>query len=122
MKLRLHDASVRLRLRRSEVEQFRSAGAISAVIRFPAGGALTYRLVSGSGPAITASFSANLLDVQVPTAAAEAWCSGDQVGIYGHAGDVEILVEKDFRRTAMPSPDDADRYPNPRAACAPSLP
>ncbi len=116
MKLRMNENSVRLRLRRSDVDRFRSTGSVSAEMRFPDGRALIYRLAGSADGELTVSFVGDVLEVRVPSADGEAWSSGNTVGIYGNSGGIEILVEKDFRRTSLPSPDDADRYPNPRAA------
>src|SRR4051794_32434058 len=113
MKLRLNEDSVRLRLRRSEVDRFRSTGSVSAAIRFPDGRTLTYQLAGSTSGEMTVSLVADVLEVLVPLAKGAAWAAGNAVGIYGNSGGIEILVEKDFRRTSMASPDDADRYPNP---------
>jgi len=51
----------------------------------------------------------------LPAGEGNLWSSGSQVGVYGKSDGIEILVEKDFRRTSAPSPDDNDRYPNPRS-------
>jgi hypothetical protein len=84
-------------------------------MRFPDGRALSYRLAGSTSGELTVSLVGDVLEVLVPSADGETWSSGDTVGIYGSSGGIEILVEKDFRRTSLPSPDDADRYPNPRA-------
>ena len=118
MKLRMNEDSVRLRLRRSEVDQFRKTGSVSAAMRFPNGRALTYRLAASGIGEITVSFVEDVLEVLVPAGEGEVWSGGNAVGMYGSSCGIEILVEKDFRRTSMPSPDDADRYPNPRATAA----
>ena len=116
MKLRMNDKSVRLRLLRSEVERFRATGNVTAAIAFPDGRALQYRLTAGNVAQPVARFTGDSIEVVVPAADAEAWAAGPKVGIYGKAGALDVLVEKDFRRTSAPSPDDDDRYPNPRAA------
>jgi hypothetical protein len=115
MKLRMNDKSVRLRLLRSEVERFRVSGEVTAAIQFPNGKALQYRLVAGQISEPDVRFTGDALAVVVPAAAAAAWTGGAQVGIYGSAGGLDVLVEKDFRRTSAASADDDDRYPNPRA-------
>ena len=115
MKLRLNENSVRLRLRRSEVERFGATGSVSAQIRFPQGGSLTFALTCGPHPRLAVAFSGDSLEVRVPEAQGKSWAAGEDVGMYGSSEAFEILVEKDFRRVSMPSPDDADRYLNPRA-------
>lgn len=118
MKIRINERSVRLRLLRSEVERFRTTGRVDAVIRFAGGRALAYRLARGDVPAADVRFTGEAIEVTVPAPEAEAWTDTSQVGIYHKPGEIEIMVEKDFRRTSAPSPDDDDRYPNPRAARA----
>lgn len=115
MKMRLNDNSVRLRCRRSEVAEFGSMGRVESVTLFPGGREFRVILVAGEvdGPEVT--FEGDRLTITLPAATGAGWASGDAVGIYGQDGPLEILVEKDFRRTSLPSPDDADRYPNPRA-------
>ena len=115
MKLRLNDTLIRLRCRRSEVELFAKTGLIETVALFPDGRRLRIVLALASVDAPRVSFTGDLLEVAVPTAAAAAWTSTDEVSICGRHGQLDILVEKDFRRTSLRSPDDDDRYPNPRA-------
>jgi hypothetical protein len=117
MKIRMNETSIRLRLLRSEVERFRSIGEVGASIQFP-GRALRYRLRRAEVAQPAVSFIGDTLDVVVPAAEGDLWSTGAQVGIYGKSCGLDILVEKDFRRTSAPSPDDEDRYPNPRAARA----
>ena len=115
MKLRMNESSVRLRLRRSEVEQFAREASIESATPFPDGRTLRVRLIAAdvNGPLV--SFTGEVLEVSVPKAASVEWTSSAKVEIFGRHGSLEILVEKDFRRTSLPSPDDEDRYPNPRS-------
>src|SRR5512133_2731163 len=115
MKIRMNDRSVRLRLLRSEVERFGATGSVATSIRFANGRDLHYRLLRGESAAAAVSFTGDAIEVVVPAREAAAWTGGPLVGIYGKSGSIEIIVEKDFRRTSAPSPDDDDRYPNPRA-------
>ncbi|HBY58948.1 MAG TPA: hypothetical protein DEH78_03955 [Solibacterales bacterium] len=118
MKLRLTERSVRLRVRRSEVELFSKTGCVSETLVFPGGAALTYRLTAAPVIETSVAFGGGVVEILVPAAQAAGWAASQQVGIYGQHRDVEICVEKDFRRTSLPSPDDGDRYPNPRASGA----
>jgi hypothetical protein len=114
MKIRMNEKSVRLRLLRSEVARFHSTGEVAAFIQFP-GRALRYRLCRGECARPTVSFIGDTLEVVLPAGESKLWSSGSQVGVYGKSDGIDILVEKDFRRTSAPSPDDDDRYPNPRS-------
>ena len=115
MKLRLDGKSVRLRLRRSEVSEFANTGHISMETPFPGGRVLTVRLEAVGVPSPAVAFEADTVSVRLPSAAAREWADGGDVGIYSDAGGLAIVVEKEFRRTSMVSPVDADLYPNPRA-------
>jgi hypothetical protein len=48
MKLRIHRDSLRLRLNRSDVEQFRTSGVCAASLRFESSSQLTYTLETSS--------------------------------------------------------------------------
>ncbi len=116
MKLRLNDHSVRLRVGKSEVKALAERGTVSTTLAFPGGTALTFRASAGAVERVCVSYQPALVEVLLPAAAAARWASSDEVGIYGQQDGIDILLEKDFRRTSLPSPDDEDRYPNPRSA------
>jgi hypothetical protein len=115
MKLRLNENSVRIRVRRSEVQRFAESGTVTECLRFPDGHTLTFGLTCADVEEPTASFTSHRVEVLLPRTAGASWARGNEVGVYGRNGEFEILVEKDFRRTSLPSPDDEDRYLNPRS-------
>ncbi|MEO8042624.1 MAG: hypothetical protein ABI646_08450 [Acidobacteriota bacterium] len=126
MKLRIKGNSIRLRLLRSEVEQFAMAGQISEEIEFGGTRYLRYSLVtSPAAESIAARFRGSEISVVVPTAVAQKWASNDQVGLeseqaIGSGETLKILVEKDF--VCIDHPDDPDRedaFPNPASECKP---
>ena len=95
MKLRIHQNSLRLRLNRSDVEQFRKTGICAECLRFGSGSQLTYM--------------------------AQEWSGSDQVSLSLNRTDVggpSLSIEKDFqclhRDETSPS-DDLDAFPNPLA-------
>lgn len=120
MKLRIHDNSIRLRLTRSEIACFASAGAIESTIEFgpAADQQMRYRLESSPDISeLGVRFKDHQLTILMPSAEANEWTTGDRVGVRGsHSlnGEklLEILVEKEFRRLhgAKANPD---LYPNP---------
>jgi hypothetical protein len=112
----MNESSIRLRVRRSEVERFARESEIESVTVFPGGRVLRVRLSVGDVPQSAVSFDGELLEVRMPPSDSARWTTAGEVGIYAKHGPMEILIEKDFRRTSQPSPDDDDRYPNPRAA------
>lgn len=116
MKLRTDGRSVRLRLRRSEVEAFTAEGSIAETVPF-AGRSLRFSLETGGTDTVAASFDGSAIRICVSTHAARHWAESDEVGIYGSDRGLELAIEKDFRRTSRSSPNDADLYPNPDAKC-----
>jgi len=120
MKLRLNEHAVRLRFRKSEVLELSETGRVSVTLTFPVGTPITFRAAASPVSSLRVSFSGGVIEVLIPSDLARNWHSSNEVGIYGNHGGVEVLLEKDFRRSAAPSPDDADRYPNPRRMAAES--
>lgn len=114
MKLRVHGNSVRLRLRKSEVDRFGRSGVLEERLRIGAG-TMGYTLRSVPGDVIEADFESGVLTVYIPEAQARAWTEGEEIGIYVQTPTVEVILEKEFRRTSHQSEFDEDLYPNPRA-------
>lgn len=114
MKLRIHGNSVRLRLRRSEIEAFAQQGRLEEKLDIGAG-TFRYVLATHEGDAVEVDFDCGELLIHLPTAQAKAWVSGEEVGIYAKTATVEVILEKEFRRTSQKTEFDEDLYPNPRA-------
>jgi hypothetical protein len=123
MKLRLQFNSIRLRLKRSEVEQFVRTGRLEEKIIFGDTGddALHYVLEATeeiSSP--RAGFNAGGIHVQVPAKMALRWASGSEIGIEGDqpAGNkmrLRIIIEKDFACLDGTEEQNFDTFPNPLA-------
>jgi hypothetical protein len=106
------------------VRKYRDEGiAEEAVVFGPSpDNVLLYRLVqSDAADSVAASFTNNELTVLVPTAEARRWTESDEVGIEAvqhvdGAGEIHILIEKDFAcLTARPGDNDHNFFPNPAA-------
>ncbi|MBK9215184.1 MAG: hypothetical protein IPM59_06235 [Chloracidobacterium sp.] len=119
MKLRINGNSLRLRLTRSEVEQFASTGSYENSIGL-AGGRLVYKLKKDAAAASpSAVFSDGMITVSVPPSAADQWAGSDDVGIEADAEGTKIAIEKDFAcLTPRPDEDTPDHYPHPAAGTA----
>ena len=120
MKLRILDDSVRLRLNRSEVGRIAQGEAVHSHTRFTDGLFLSYGLEPSAATAISATLLDNVITVQVPAEAAQAWATTDQVALTAiqsmNGGELTILVEKDFGfLTPRATEDDQDSFPNPKA-------
>jgi hypothetical protein len=122
MKLRIRGDSLRLRLKRSEVEQLAAGNSVVETTRFP-GAEFCYRLDVVDGDVCAASFDAGTLTVQLPSDAVRNWASGNEVSIHAEQSlarnTLSILVEKDFACLApgdhREHEDDADTFPHPDA-------
>jgi hypothetical protein len=114
MKLRIHGNSIRLRLRRSEIEAFGRKGKLEEKLDIGAG-TLRYALDSYDGDKVQVDFDCGELLIHVPAAQASAWVNGEEVGIYEKTPTAEVILEKEFRRTSQRTEFDEDLYPNPRA-------
>jgi hypothetical protein len=104
MKLRISANSVRLRLRRSEVDQLAETGAVEESIAFGPleNDRLTYliRMLPGVR-AIEVVFAGGQLIIDVPAEIAKEWARTETVGMdgkvpIGNGEFLDVLIEKDF--------------------------
>ena len=116
MKLRFDHQSIRLRVRKSDLEQLSKAGLVEETVHFPHG-SLVYRLqVSEAAEAVSANIQANTITVSLPTHQAHVWINSEEVGVYtslalsGEAPLLQILVEKDFPCKHGTKEDNADAF------------
>ena len=123
MKLRIRGNTIRLRLKRGEVDQIASGGSVVEQTRFP-DAMLTYRLDVSDDGAFSATFSDGNLAVRVPSAEVSRWAETDQVSLFAdlklEGGDtLSLLVEKDFACLAPGDhrvhEDDTDTFAHPDA-------
>src|SRR5271165_1377378 len=96
MKLRLRHNSIRLRLTRSEVDQFQRSGRVQETVEFPQA-PLVFSLKSSSDvQTVSASFVDGHLSVAVPLEQGRAWANTEEVGIEAVFQGLSILIEKDW--------------------------
>ncbi len=115
MKLRCTENSIRLRLRRSDVEKLATNEKVSVQIGFPAGSFLTYELSIGSQSSLTALFESGLISIALPQTVAKKWITTDEVGISDelrlpNGAALSILIEKDFPCKSRPGEDKTDTF------------
>ena len=124
MKLRIKGNTLRLRLRRSEIDRLAHSGVVSDEIRFgvDTGQALKFSVASSDGvDGVTTQFSDNQILILIPESDAIDWTTTDRVGIeatqdVGGNTVLSILIEKDFECLTRPDdPENADSFPNPTA-------
>jgi hypothetical protein len=121
MKLRIKGATLRLRLTQDEIRTLQEQGRVEEQVPFAPNVSLIYRLrKDNSARQIGASYRGNVVEIEVPTAAADEWCVSQQVtlaqvqGVGGAA--LNITLEKDFACLApRAGEDESDNYPHPEA-------
>jgi hypothetical protein len=121
MKLRLQSNSVRLRLKRLEVEQLASGGRVEERVCFGYHEVFHYVLEASCGVSeAQARFHPHGIVVEIPASSAAHWAASDEIGIEARqsAGDGEelhILIEKDFACLNGSDEQNTDTFPNPLA-------
>src|SRR4051794_949835 len=111
MKLRIRGNAIRLRLTQTEVTDLASKGRVEESTLFPGGERFTYALACAPSGEPSARFEAGAIEVTVPRARAEAWAASDEVAIEAAAGELRILIEKDFKcLTQRAHEDDGDAF------------
>jgi hypothetical protein len=121
MKLRMQANSVRFRLKQSEVERLVNTGLLEETISFGKGNTFTYILeATGAVTAVQAAFKDSVVTVQIPYEVASRWAGSNEVGIEalqpaGSAGDLQVLIEKDFACLDKSAEENFDTFPNPLA-------
>ncbi len=101
MKLRFASNSLRLRLRKSDIETLRRAGCVCDSLVFCEGNQLEYELRIENVPFINAEYRSNKITVHVPQALATQWMDTDQISLAHdqplyNGFHLNILIEKDF--------------------------
>jgi hypothetical protein len=123
MKLRLQSNSIRLRLKRHEVEQLTKTGRVEEKIIMGSGIDDTFQYVLESSSAIStprALLRKKGILIEVPVSAVSRWASGDDVGIEaslptGDQGQLQVLIEKDFACLNGTEEQNFDTFPHPLA-------
>jgi len=121
MKLRIRGNTIRLRLKRSEVDRIAAGISIVEETHFPAS-VLTYRLDVSESNDISASFDNGSLVVTLPKSKALDWAGTDAVSLHAEqkrsgTTPLSVLIEKDFSCLDpghhRDSDDDEDTFPHP---------
>jgi hypothetical protein len=114
MKIRICGNSIRYRLTRPEVEQFKASGVITAQTDF-GNKMLTYTLRAGEQSRLTATFIDDAINLVLPLHMADEWTNTERVGFEDTDGTLALSVEKDFKCLDNVTEDQSDNYPNPLA-------
>jgi hypothetical protein len=122
MKIRIKGNSIRIRLTRTEVDNFGKFGVLEEATEF-GDAKLIYAIESISTiDELQASFANNRITVKVPEAIKHEWISTDRIGFenkfnIGNDKQLFLLIEKDFVCLDNTFEDQSDNYPNPNAVC-----
>ena len=122
MKIRIKGNSIRIRLTKTEVENFSKEGFIEEKTEF-GNNDFSYRIESSTTHhELTAAYIENRIVIYIPMAIAKNWTSTDQVGFenkmdIGNDKHLFLLIEKDFVCLDNTFEDQTDNYPNPNAVC-----
>lgn len=103
MKMRCVHNSIRLRLRKSEIDQLGQGATIAEEVGFPGETpSLSFALkMADEATSIQVVFSDHKIQVILPKPQATSWINSDQVGIetflpLQHSQQLHVLIEKDF--------------------------
>lgn len=109
MKLRCTENSLRLRVRKSDVEQLQNEGFIQESVTFGVDQIMRYQLLISDVKELSATFENGLILVQIPEIEAAQWINSGQVGLE-RKGTLHILIEKDFPCRHTSTEDKEDTY------------
>jgi hypothetical protein len=121
MKLRIRGDTIRLRLKRAEVDQIAAGISIVERTHFE-DSVLTYRLDSSENNDISARFDNGNLVVNLPKSKAADWASTGDVSLHAvqkisATVSLSLLIEKDFSCLEpghhRDCADDVDTFPHP---------
>jgi hypothetical protein len=119
MKLRIKGNSVRLRVTKSEIDQFGNGESITETTNFGST-KLTYILKQSNSEHINARFESDTIIVEMPKQLATQWTNSERVGYetnmpLNDGSSLFILLEKDFKCLDGTHEDQSDMYENPLA-------
>ncbi len=116
MKLRCDQNSLRLRLRRSEIEKFRLGESLRTDVYFSYGFSFSYELRHDpDATEIRATSFGGAISIAVPTELAKKWANSDEIALeqfqkIDHTTNLHILIEKDFPCKDRPDEDKTDFF------------
>lgn len=125
MKIRIKGNFIRYRLTQSEVQKLATGEILSECTQFGPDEKHTfeYTLQAKAGiEGLLASFDGWKITLFIPLQAAQTWYAEDRVGfeneqVVAPGVSLKLLLEKDFACLDDTHEDQADKYPNPNAAC-----
>lgn len=122
MKIRIKGNSIRIRLSKTEVDNFALKGYLEESTQFINNKFIYALEASNTVSELSAKMEGTKITVQVPLPVANNWTGTEQVGFenkmsLGNDQSLFLLVEKDFVCLDNTFEDQSDMYPNPNAVC-----
>ena len=122
MKIRIKGNSLRIRLSKSEVDQFAKVGQLEECTNF-LNSTLFYGVKSTAAKTMSADFNLNKITIFIPQNMLMEWAFSNKVSLVdqmplGEKGTLQILLEKDFKCIdADVNEDQSDYFENPLKSC-----
>ena len=114
MKLRFDQNSLRLRVKKSDLEKLRVQNFIEETVHFPNGEFGFHLSISDQVMEVIAAMKPSSIQVSIPSSIALQWISNDEVGIYHTIQfgkhSLDIIIEKDFPCKDRPEEDQSDSF------------
>ncbi len=116
MKLRTTHNSIRIRIRKSEIDLLAQKQIVEESIRFPSGTLFKFALKIGNDDQmVNAVLEDNNLIISISKAAATQWINTNEVGIETNINlpdneQLHLLIEKDFPCLDRPEEDKSDTF------------
>ena len=119
MKIRFKGNSLRIRITRSELMDFRNVGYLDEKTEF-GNNSLTFALTKHlAGNHLSAEFSENKITMSIPEHLSLEWTETDHVGFehemeIGDGKKLFLILEKDYQCLDQVAEDQSDQFANPR--------
>jgi len=115
MKIRCVQNSVRIRIRKSELEQLKLGSVLTESVLFPNNQKFEYRLSINPENEYGAIFQNGALHIALENKEGKAWLSTEQVGVEFNLknqdnSELHVLIEKDFPCLDRPEEDKSDTF------------
>ncbi len=115
MKLRCITNSIRLRLRKSELDALMHTGRVGETVGFPDGSAFSFTLLREEREDLDVRWEGGHLRISLPRTQVRHWAATEQVGIEAFVPlpgeqQLHLLIEKDFPCKDRPEEDKADTF------------
>ncbi len=115
MKLRCTQNSIRLRLRKADIELLENNGFVIESLFFQEGLLFKYELRLEKIKTIQAFFNQGMISVQLPKEVGTQWIKTEQISLETHQNvdenkSLHILIEKDFPCSHQPSKDNTGSF------------